>query len=444
MYNGKLHDFLPMLVYCCCDLPARASLQEFKFSTGKSACPMCLHNGYPIKEQKRTMYRYGKESKPSELRTHATTIIHAHSKSNGVKKLSCLMTLPNFDIINSFATDYMHGSALGVMKRFIVIILGQHKVDKRFQPMAKSKQDELNRRICALKPYAKITHKPRTLEAMGSYRAIEYKYLMFFYLRYCMRNLLSHKYVQHFELFSAAVYILCQQTLQGEDIHNADKMLNQFCDQFEEYYGLAAVTLNVHLLRHYGAVVRNTWPLWCHSLFAFEANMGILTEYASGSVHVVDQVAQKYIISRGISNTQALNTNIMPCTFITDRTIDEEYNDLLRSKGIKDISKKATSIKINNTVYKSLHSNVTQNCDYFVEMMDGVLGIAVFYPIQDNKIYILLKVYEVVTKNYHLCEVRPNSEIFVYPIEAIKFKLLYLIFGSTEIISMEPNKYERT
>lgn len=441
IYGGKVHDFLPLLVYCCCDLQARAPLQRLKQSNGKFACPVCLQIGYPDKKQKPVIYRYGKESVLSSLRTHSETVAHAHSKTNGVKGLSCLMSAPHFDIIHSFATDYMHGCALGVMKRLLKIILGDIKVETPFAPMTNSNQDELNRRICALKPYAKITHRPRTLQAMGSFRAIEYKYFMFFYLRYCLRNLIPHKYVAHFELFSAAIYILCKKTVEEEDIQKAETMLTQFCDQFEEYYGLKAVTINLHLLRHYGSAVRNTGPLWCHSLFAFEANMGILTEYARGSVHVVKQVTEKYIISKSSPHIPAKHDS---CTFSINQIIDQKYDDLMRSHGLLNITKKATSVTINNQAFKSVYSNTTNCIDYFLEMKDGIIGCAVFYPVQNNEIFVLLKVYDIEKENYHLSEVAPNSQFAVYPIEAIKEKLLYLKFGPIEVVSKDPNFYERS
>lgn len=51
--------------------------------------------------------RYGKEPKPSDIRTHNGTIDHAYSLKHGVKGLSCLFVLPDFDIIDSVSTEYM-------------------------------------------------------------------------------------------------------------------------------------------------------------------------------------------------------------------------------------------------------------------------------------------------------------------------------------------------
>lgn len=127
MYDGKQYDFLPLVLFCSCDLPARAQIQNFKGATGRNACPHCLHPGQPNKED-RIRFRYAKEENPSKLRTHDETVQDAHNKSNGVKGISCMLTAPEFNIIDGFTSDSMHGVFLGVMKRLMSIWLGDLKV----------------------------------------------------------------------------------------------------------------------------------------------------------------------------------------------------------------------------------------------------------------------------------------------------------------------------
>lgn len=112
-----------------------------------------------------------------------------------------------------------------------------------------------------------------------------------------MRNLLEKKYIDNFEKLSAATYILSSSEICENEIQFAEKLLEDFCNEFEELYGISAVTINVHLLRHYGDNVKKNGPLWCHSLFGFETNMGVLTKHSSGALNLLEQIAQKYIIS---------------------------------------------------------------------------------------------------------------------------------------------------
>lgn len=214
-------------------------------------------------------------------------------EQNGVKGMSCLMVLPHFDIIKSVQTDYMHGVCLGAVKRWLSIWLGKLKLHPSFKPMSKSNQTELNRRLMSLKPYSRINYKPRSLDHLAKLRAVEYKYLLFYYLLYATANLIGKRYIDHFELLSAAIYILCKEQIREDEIKCADEMLNTICDQFEEYYGEKSVTLNIHLLRHYGSIVRNTGPLWASSLFGFETNMGVLCRYSCGGASTLSNKSPK-------------------------------------------------------------------------------------------------------------------------------------------------------
>lgn len=169
MHNGIQYDFLPILLYCSCDLPARAILQNFKHPTGANACPVCLHPGDHNKED-RMRIRYKKERTPSNIRTHDGTIKHAYLDNNnyGVKGLSCLFALPEFDIIDGFSTDYMHGVFLGALKRLLSLWTGKLKSTK-FKPLNKKKQEILNNRLTSIKPYSRISYLPRSLEEHATF-----------------------------------------------------------------------------------------------------------------------------------------------------------------------------------------------------------------------------------------------------------------------------------
>lgn len=331
IYDKVQYDFLPMILFASCDLPARALLQNFKCPTGADACPICIHPGIKNKEE-RIRIRYLRENIPSELRTQNDTVKHAHLDANchGVKGTSCLMALPEFDIINSFSTDYMHSVFLGVVKRLLNIFLGNLKVNTQFKHLTRQQQAELNRRITSLQPYSKISHRPRSLDDKAEFRAIEYKYLLFHYLRYALRGLLEKKYIDHIELLSAAVYMLSKQRVRESDIVSAEKMLDTFCNQFEKFYGANVVTMNIHLLRHFGHVVRETGLLWCHSLFGFETNMGVLSKHYTGGINLLDQIAEKYIISKSIGEKIAHKK--IP-TFKLNLFSESQYDSLIAQHG---------------------------------------------------------------------------------------------------------------
>lgn len=442
VYDGIIYDFLPILLFCSCDLPARALIQHFKYLTGTEACPICLHGAEKNVENGRTMYRYTKQKEQSKLRTHDETVQHAIHSKCGVKGMSCLMVLPEFDIIKCVPTDSMHNIFLGAFKRLLSIWLGDTKLvnSSKFKAITKQNQIQLNKRLLYLKPYSRISYKPRSLEQRALFRAVEYKYLMFFYLRYAAANFIEKKYIDHFELLSASVYMLSKSEVNDNEIKLCQKMLNEFADKFEEYFGKSSVTMNIHLLRHSGFVVENCGPLWCHSAFGFESNMGVLTGYATSSFRVIDQIAKRYIISKNFPNEQPEST---PTFSIMKSDFHPEYDEILNDHGFNTIDGKSEKIKINKTIYKSIFCKETKSIDHFIAMIDDTIGAVVYYLIKDSNIYALIKVYETIQKKFHLIEVMPTNQFIIVPFKSIKHKLIYLTFGSIEIVTSEPNKFEK-
>lgn len=447
IYDGTQYDFQPVLLHCSCDLPARALIQNFKLYSGTDSCPYCLHPGHRNKENGHIRIRYAKESENSELRTHNQSIENAHRTNNthGVKGLSCLMALPKFDIIKGVGTDYMHNVLLGCTKRLISIWMGDIKVDgSTFKPMSKQNRAQLNQRLILLKPFGAINYKPRSLEHISLFRAVEFKNLLFFYLRYCLRNLLEKRYIDHFEMLSAAIYLLCKKKVSEEDIQCAENLLNNFCDLFEQYFGKSSITMNIHLLRHYGFVVRNLGPLWAYSCFGFETNMGVLCRYFAGGGDALEQITSKYIISisnRQNSNLEKTNAKL---TFIINKNMPSKYNSILEQYELNPNDGIATQITKGNLIFKSIFSKDTKSVDYFFLMNDHTFGVAVFYIKKKERIFVLLNLYVEVNKKFHLTEV-VNTDVFkIFPFDSINKKMLYLMFGNTEVITQPPNYYEKS
>lgn len=441
VYDGILYDFLPILLFCTCDLPARCSIQNFKYLTGTEACPICLHPGHKNTESGRIMYRYTKEAQQSKLRTHRETIQHATNNKCGVKGMSCLMALSYFDIIRCTPTDSMHNIFLGAFKKLLSIWLGDTKiVNSKFKPISKQYQIELNKRLSLLKPYARITYKPRSLDYRAKFRAVEYKYLMFYYLRYAAANFIEKKYIDHFELLSASIYMLSKSNVNENEIKVAQQMLNEFSDKFEIFFGKDSITMNIHLLRHYAFNIENCGPLWTHSAFGFESNMGVLTSYSSSGFHVIDQIAKKYIMSNFFSNEQPEST---PKFAIMKNNFHNEYDEILNIHGFNTIDGKCDKVKVNQTIYKSIFCKETKSIDHFIATDDGTIGAVVYFIIKNSDIYALVKVYETIQKKFHLIEIKPENRFTIVPFENIKHKLIYLTFGSIEVVTSEPNKFEK-
>lgn len=306
--NEKFYYFLPVLNIVSCDLPARADLQNMKNATGYNACPYCNQKGKSIKNSSTgSTVRYVKMSN-IEVRTHMEMIKLAKRAEisgepiNGVKGQSAMLLFDNINLIDSFAIDYMHGIPLGIFKDMLMIWLGIKRIPEHLKCTFKIKSAEnriiFNKRIMSLKPNMTFARKPRSIFEVLHFKAAELLYCMFYYVRYALNGLLPVPVIKHFEKLSAGIYMLCKKNIKSSEIRVACDLLLNFADEFEEIYVPGAVTLNVHLLRHYFNMVMNCGPLWAYSLFGFENNIGRLKKYVVGTPDVLDQIAHKYSIDK--------------------------------------------------------------------------------------------------------------------------------------------------
>lgn len=70
--NSEKHNFIPFILQCCCDLPAKAEVQGMINHNGFYSCGYCLHPGESIRSKKNSnsFVRYVRQKKPSAFRTH--------------------------------------------------------------------------------------------------------------------------------------------------------------------------------------------------------------------------------------------------------------------------------------------------------------------------------------------------------------------------------------
>lgn len=386
----EFHNFLPILSHCVCDLPAKAEIQCLKGPTGRYACSYCYHPGIPIKNlSKKTTIRYIKQSSPASLRTHAETLLAStqdsafqSDKNYGVQGQSALFMFDHIDIIDGLTTDYVHNGLLGVVKDIVEIWIGKRRIpepnyeDYKIKTTAKRKL--LEQRILKLKPNMSFNRKPRSIFKIGNFKAIELQNLLFYYLRYALVGILPTRVVKHFEKLSGGIYILCKKEVKTEEVSLAGKLLIEFADEFEQIYGEGAVTMNVHIFRHYGQICDNCGPLWAYSMYGFENNIGRLKRFVCGTTDVLYQIAHKYSISRNHKNKNlVVKKNGCELYQPTAIRMEQKYNPALENEG--EISKIWRRARINGQIFTSLSAIETKSVDYFVKCKNDRMGKIVFF-----------------------------------------------------------------
>lgn len=370
-----------------------------------------------------------------------------------MKGPSALFLFPELDVIKSFSIDYMHGIGLGVMKHLIEIWIGKKALSPK-PPYSdyKIKKTEyrkiLDSRILRLKPPQYVRRLPRSLDEVAHFKASELIHHMWFCLRYTLTGLLPTKIIKHFEKLSSASYILCKELISFEEMKLACDMLTEFATEFEDIYGPGAITLNIHLLKHYYEMVRNCGPLWSHSLFGFENNIGALKNFVCGTTDVLEQISRKYIAVRTNECIDNICSDELKISRKTQIKIEAQYAPILGKVGLNlkegDPFKVYQRLDVGSSIYTSTIYMETKNCDYFVRMNDNRIGKVIFYfKCSLQRLSMLLKIYEECDKNHHWIEIKPTEQLQIYRCEDLKTKLMYFQGFQTEYITSMPNRYSR-
>lgn len=269
---------------------------------------------------------------------------------------------------------------------------------------------------------------------------------LLYYSRFAFNNLLPTAVMKHFELLSAATFVLCRSNITLSELNQACTMLIKFTDDFEKIYGPGSITMNIHLLRHYENMIRNCGPIWANSLFGFEAKIGEVKQLVSGKTDVLVQISEKYIAKQLImQNVDTEEEKITRLCQIKTIKLTERIKTILSSHGInlpvKDDMCIARRLKMKGVTYTSMLSSETKSADFFLEMCDGSLGIAEFYFNMNDTFFVLLNNYKINCVHYHLREVENIKSARIIKCRDIKRKVLYLKCAGIEYVSDYSQNY---
>lgn len=453
--NGKTFNFMPLILNCCCDLPAKAKVQRFALYSGHFGCGYCLHPGVPVKSKKnnKSVIRYIHDKKYYPIRTHEDVMKIYHSlKSNpinGIQDVSCMIAANEFDLINGFGIDYMHCVLLGLMKKLLSLWLDSKNHSEQHYILKKN-QIILSQRIVTIKPITEITRKPRSIFERKKYKANEFRSLLLYYLPLTLFGLLKKKYIDHFLLLSSSIYILLQQSISLEEYKIASSRIIDFVENYEILYGKENVVPNVHLLQHLPMAVKNQGPLWCQSVFGFETNNGVVVHSNTSKQNIVHQIAWKYTMRRTVNlkNYENVKNNIkiggrtkIQTSPVEASALNQTINESIPRNGYITIFKNVT---IRGKRFTSLRSKDISTVDYFVKLTNGKIGAIKYYIESDFVLYALIVIYGIVEKTNQFSYIENTQLHSLVNVRDISEKCLYFKLGLQEVVVCVPNNFEKT
>lgn len=412
----------------CLDSVGRCEVFCSKQFNGKYGCTICLHPGKVIQNQVRYPYQ---KSKLRDDQSTRKLMMQVHNSEKGesvfgIKGLSVLTGIPDFDIIKGLPPDYMHMVNLGLTKLLWELLI-EGDSDNKSQPYYIGNFKQLiEHRFQAIRLPSSFPRRIRNIVEHAKYKASEWETILFHCMYPCFNDLLPSKYMNHLMLLSTSVFLLLELKVSRITLLKCEKNLDRFVKEFETYYGFKNMVYNVHLSSHLVQSVRNLGSLWNSSLYPYENGNGMLIGFQTSKNNPVLQVSHKFLLNRLCHFTDVKNTLVKEWTSKLSGATRPEVEFSPNRKYIlpenADVSTELKNIEFNEIgryYYKGIRictKDVCKNFKYddsFISLNGQFMSIHRLLIDSNKNVYVLgmvlrtLKVFE----NMYLYETTLNLKL---------------------------------
>ncbi|XP_067214623.1 uncharacterized protein [Linepithema humile] len=281
----------------------------------------------------------------------------------GVKGISPLAVLLEFNLVNGFVLDYMHCVLLGVVKFVTCLWLDSTSHNEKYY--IELKRNDIDNRLLAIRPPSSFPRLLRSLKERSFWKANEWRAWLLYYSLPCLKDILPLKYYKHHCVLVSAIYTFLQHKISISNLDNATWHLIQYVIDFQKLYGPHNMTYNVHLLLHLGKTVLMFGPLWCYSAFSWESGNGFLVKLVKGTRGVLTQIARKYTylqsLSRLLCKYNVSDSTINYCSTIFNYHLQKHVTKLVNVTLLgKEVEISLTVEETNAFIKEKIH--ITNLC----------------------------------------------------------------------------------
>lgn len=302
----KLSFSLRVIIFST-DTPAKAKVLNCMLFNGYYGCPYCLHPGIMVDNTMRYNHMENVEKRTHEMIvSDAMKVIQMREKGmkcndvRGIKGLTPLVLLPQFDIVKGTPIDYLHFGLHGINGRLSNLWFDSTNHNQNFYIGRPNQVAAVDKNIATIRPPKEFTRHPRSIQDRAYYKASEQLNWLLHYGAASVYNILPSVYLKHFQLFSSALFTLNKDEFTVNELEEAEKRLQQFSIEYPSLYGIENEVFNEHLTSHITESVRNCGPAWVFSNFPFEDMNGVLKKYVNGTTDVLKQIVSKYLLNAKI------------------------------------------------------------------------------------------------------------------------------------------------
>ncbi len=314
--------------YVIADAPKRASLQGLKSHAANAGCPYCHarkeQGHYPANTYNR------RRRTDEEVRKRAQDIAAGlPGDDDGVKCISLLAPIPDFDLITDVPAEAMHLVCLGVVRKMMKLMYKQvgvaNKIRKyraEFRPVS---EEPLNEELRKHKGLSHFSRRPRDFDA-AVYKAEEYRNLVLAYwpavLSTCPLGtreawLRTVYCVRGFSLPNSLYNELREKTDFGTE------ELRKWYIEYEAAFNVVSCSHNTHVFSHLD-LVRELGPLSTTTARHYEDHYAyVKMNYKAGTISKGKQALESLLLIQGSGHSCLKRKKVgMKCTSkIDDRFV---------------------------------------------------------------------------------------------------------------------------
>ena len=429
------------------DSGAKPKLLRQKAHNGRKSCGYCLHPNLPVPGYPTNMLRFLERDEKGNLlcfdeRSHESIrdmleadqlvrekkLKSPNDHVNGLYGIGCVAGIPIFDVVRSFAVDYLHTGLLGILSTEIGLLFDTRELRTESHDPS-SQIPAIERRLSSIKPPNTMAARSRAFADREKWKGKELRLFALIYALPCLEGLpkISQKHFQHLQKFVISLQILLGSKITEEQLLYVEQLLKEYVDEFQELYGPIHMTLNVQLMKHVVKAVRDLGPLGPVSNFSFESGNGRLASLVQGAKGVVSQICRKYL---GM---------LTVCDFIDEHTVSNDVFNFCNS--IMNYPYLKNTVKIDDEIRSLGFESVFEPNDEerramfssgFLDLLENLTGLVCYNRVMYKGTVYYCKAYtkpevfddtcvKLIDSSYALVEkfIRPQGNLSMYGIVRI-------------------------
>ena len=144
----------------------------------------------------------------------------------------------------------------------------------------------------------------KILSGFSGFTAEKWKKWILTYSLPSIKGIVPHRDYDCWIMFVKACNLLYQWSLTTDLLRDGDNFLISFCKRFQEIYGGAQCTMNMHVHCHLKECVEDFGPVYAFWLFSFERLNGILGSFHTNNHDVTLQLMRRFLATseHGVHN----------------------------------------------------------------------------------------------------------------------------------------------